>query len=80
MKEGYIKCGNPANIPDILQLQITAWIVIARNIVLAFLACSFSLAAPGSNEELQPCGGAFYYPSKVNKPSNHICVTFADNM
>ena len=64
--------------PEDLQLQVTGWIAMARNIILGLLAYSFALAAPSSNEELKPCGGAFYYPSKVPMHSNQIFMLIAD--
>ena len=38
---------------------------MARQLVAGLLLSGLSFALPGSDEALQPCGGAFYYPSKV---------------
>jgi hypothetical protein len=37
-------------------------------LVLALLSCSAILANTPVDEALKPCGDAYYYPSKVNKP------------
>jgi hypothetical protein len=34
-------------------------------VVVSLLLCGFALALPNPNEELQPCGAAFYSPSNV---------------
>jgi hypothetical protein len=44
-------------------------IAMARRIgqlVLALLQCSAVLATAPADEALQPCGDAYYYPSKVH--------------
>ena len=69
---------NPRQFPRGSPASVTAWIAMARNIILGLFACSFALAAPSSNEELKPCGGAFYYPSKVTMHSNQIFMLIAD--
>jgi hypothetical protein len=34
-------------------------------VMVSLLLCSFALALPNPDEELQPCGAAFYSPSNV---------------
>lgn len=38
---------------------------MGRCFVTGLLLYGLAFALPGSDEALQPCGGAFYYPSKV---------------
>jgi hypothetical protein len=38
---------------------------MALNVGILLLLGSLAFAHPASDEALQPCGGAFYYPSKV---------------
>ena len=40
---------------------------MARVIVTSLVLSSLALALPASEENLQPCGDAFYYPSKVRR-------------
>ena len=38
---------------------------MAACFIAGLALAGLSFAHPGSDEALQPCGGAFYYPSKV---------------
>ena len=45
-------------------------IVTMWSMILGVVACGLGLAQ--ANEALQPCGDAFYYPSKVRSPFNYV--------
>jgi hypothetical protein len=45
---------------------------MARRFGAILLFCSMALALPAAEENLLPCGDAFYYPSKVRLHFVHI--------
>ena len=47
---------------------------MAGRVVIGLLLYGMALADAGPDEALQPCGEAFYYPSKVRAPET-FCQT-----
>jgi hypothetical protein len=50
---------------EFMLISISILLIMTARFVTGFLLSGLAFALPGVEEALQPCGVAFYYPSKA---------------